>query len=217
MTLRLKVALHRLALDYSSKLKNQKDYKKELASNFKFFCFVVLTQQSTDERAFQSALKLFKELPTAKDILQADIDQISELIKSSGLQQKKAQAIQEIATYVVNHHGEIPKTREELESFSLVGRKTASLVLHECFGVASFPVDTHIKRVISRISKFYRTSKQVEALITNYFLEDEWFYYHNVLRVHGQTLCTAKTPKCQGCPVNMICCFYETERRITNG
>lgn len=218
---RLRVALYRLKLESQKKGQKQIDYRKTFKSDFAFLCFIILTQQTTDQNAYKAAIQLFREYPSIRLIKDAKVNEIASLIAPAGMQLKKAKAIKEIAAFVVINKGKIPNTREALERLPLVGRKTASIILNECFGVGAFPVDTHIKRVLSRITGFSLTEKTAEELITARYKSSDWFSIHNRLRAHGQTTCTSKLTKCSQCPLTDVCAYFNTyrvsQRRDTDG
>lgn len=209
---RLRVALYRLKLEEQKRGQKQTNYRKIFKSDFTFLCFIILTQQSTDQNACKAAVKLFQEYPSIRLIEDATVNEIADVISLAGMQRKKARAIKEIAALVILNKGKIPNTREELEKLPLVGRKTASIVLNECFGIKSFPVDTHIKRVLSRITGFSLTEKTAEELITERYKPDDWFSIHNRLREHGQTTCTSKLTRCSQCPLTDVCSYFNTYR-----
>ena len=48
------------------------------------------------------------------------------------------------------HDGKVPKNFEDLEALPSVGHKTASVVMAQAFGIPTFPVDTHIHRLMYR-------------------------------------------------------------------
>ena len=51
---------------------------------------------------------------------------------------------------IEKYDGKVPKSFEALESLPAVGHITASVVMSQAFGVAAFPVDTHIHRLMFR-------------------------------------------------------------------
>lgn len=209
---RLKVALYRLKLESQEKGQKQIDYRKTFKSDFAFLCFIILTQQTTDQIAYKAAIQLFREYPSVRLVKNAKVTEISKLIAPAGMQLKKAKAIKEIAEIVTDNNGKTPNTREALERLPLVGRKTASIILNKCFGVDTFPVDTHIKRVLSRIIGFSLTEKTAEELITAQYKSSDWFSIHNRLREHGQTTCTSNLTKCSQCPLTDVCVYFNTYR-----
>ena len=109
-----------------------------------------------------------------------------------------------------NHKGEVPRTREELESLPGVGRKTANVILNTAFGQPTIAVDTHIFRVSNRtgLAKGKDVRKVEDALIK--FVPEEFKQNaHHWLILHGRYTCLARRPRCGSCAIEDLCEFKE--------
>jgi endonuclease-3 len=130
-------------------------------------------------------------------------------IKTIGLYRSKAKHIIETCRALVEeHHGEVPRTREELEALPGVGRKTANVVLNTAFGEPTIAVDTHIFRVANRTGIAPgKTPREVEdrlvKLVPGEFRKDA----HHWLILHGRYVCKAVKPECPGCLIRELCEF----------
>ena len=105
---------------------------------------------------------------------------------------------------------EMPQTVEGLMKLPGVGKKTANVVASNAFGVPAIAVDTHVFRVSNRIG--LANAKDVvktEAQLEKNIPKDMWIKAHHMLIFHGRNLCTARSPKCEICPVNKYCNYYE--------
>lgn len=112
---------------------------------------VLLSAQCTDERVNQITPTLFKAANNPFDMKELEVDQIREIIKPCGLSPRKSKAIHELSHILVNkYEGAVPNDMEALEELPGVGHKTASVVMAQAFDVPSFPVDTHIHRLMYR-------------------------------------------------------------------
>jgi len=90
-----------------------------------------------------------------------------------------------------------------------VGHKTASIVLLFCFNRAAFPVDTHIQRISQRLGIGSRRSSPAQLkVLWEQLLPPETYYplHLNLIR-HGRTICDARVPKCDLCPLQSICAY----------
>lgn len=105
----------------------------------------------------------------------------------------------------------MPKTHKELESLPGVGRKTANVVLAEVYGVPAIAVDTHVARVSKRlnISSPDADVKQIEADLMAKIPKKDWIITHHRLIFFGRYHCLAKKPKCEICPVQSYCKYYQ--------
>ena len=94
---------------------------------------------------------LFSKASTPKEMLKLTINQIKEIIRPIGLSPSKSKAIYRLSEILINkYNGRVPNTFRELEELPGVGHKTASVVMSQGFGFQTFPVDTHIHRLMYR-------------------------------------------------------------------
>lgn len=100
-----------------------------------------------------------------------------------------------------------------LTSFPGVGHKTASIVLLFCFNRASFPVDTHVQRISQRLGISERRASTVKIKIAwEALLPPETFYsLHIDLIRHGRQICQARLPRCEICPLQAVCDYFQGE------
>ena len=176
-------------------------------SNFELLIAVILSAQTTDVRVNIATPALFSVANTPAAIYALGEEQLKDYIKTIGLfNSKAANIIKTCALLVNNHDGQVPRTREALESLPGVGRKTANVVLNTAFGEPTMAVDTHIFRVANRTGLAKgKTPLAVElGLLKNIpieFLKDA----HHWMILHGRYVCTARKPKCAECPVRDLC------------
>jgi len=112
---------------------------------------VLLSAQSTDARVNQITPILFAKADNPYTMIKLTEEEIREIIKPVGLSPMKAKGIYGLSKILVEKYdGEVPVDIEALESLPAVGHKTASVVMSQAFGVPSFPVDTHIHRLMYR-------------------------------------------------------------------
>ena len=128
-------------------------------------------------------------------------------IKTIGLFNTKAENVLKTCRILLdNYSGEVPKTREKLESLPGVGRKTANVVLNTAFGQPTIAVDTHIFRVSNRtgLAKGKDVRKVEDALMK--FVPKEFKQNaHHWLILHGRYTCLARTPRCGSCIIEDLC------------
>ncbi|MDX1901038.1 MAG: endonuclease III [Gammaproteobacteria bacterium] len=174
---------------------------------FELLISVILSAQATDVSVNKATAKLFPVANTPEKILALKEIGLKKYIQTIGLYNSKAKNI--IATcrlLLEKHHGQCPKTREELEALPGVGRKTANVILNTCFGEATIAVDTHIFRVTRRIGLSkgktpLAVEKDLLAVIPKKFLHDA----HHWLILHGRYVCKARVPDCPNCIIRDLC------------
>ncbi|KPK32442.1 MAG: endonuclease III [Betaproteobacteria bacterium SG8_40] len=176
-------------------------------SPFELLIAVILSAQATDKSVNLATEKLFAVANTPHAILKLGEKGLLPYIQRIGLFRNKAKNI--IATcqlLVEKHHGDVPRTREELEQLPGVGRKTANVVLNTAFGEPTIAVDTHIFRVANRTGiapgkNVVEVEDRLMRLVPEQFRKDA----HHWLILHGRYRCKARKPDCPGCPIRDLC------------
>ncbi|MGX7406983.1 endonuclease III [Enterococcus avium] len=177
-------------------------------SPFQLLIAVILSAQATDVSVNKATPALFKAYPIPEALAQAPIEDIIEKIKMIGLYRNKAKNIKACAQMLLdNYDGVVPNSREELIKLPGVGRKTANVVLGDAFGVPAIAVDTHVERVTKRlrICKLNASVTEVEATLMRKIPKDLWVKSHHTLIFFGRYHCTARSPKCEICPLLDMC------------
>lgn len=112
---------------------------------------VLLSAQSTDVRVNQITPLLFEKADNPYAMVKLSVEEIREIIKPVGLSPMKSKGIHGLSKILIEkHNGEVPADIEALEELPAVGHKTASVVMSQAFDIPSFPVDTHIHRLMYR-------------------------------------------------------------------
>jgi endonuclease-3 len=110
-----------------------------------------MSAQSTDVRVNKITPLLFKKAKTPQEMVKLSVEEIREIIRPVGLSPMKSKGIHGLSEILLNkHNGEVPRTYRELEALPAVGHKTAAVVMAQAFGIPTFPVDTHIHRLMYR-------------------------------------------------------------------
>ncbi len=183
--------------------------KSELqyATPFQLLVATILAAQATDKRVNIITRELFKRAPDAESMSIMDIDTVIGFVRSINYFNNKAKNILAVSRILVErYNGQVPGTREELESLPGVGRKTANVVLSNAFHQAVMPVDTHVHRVSNRIGLVH-TSKpeQTETELMKIIPKELVINFHHYLLLHGRYTCKARKPECALCPVSSVC------------
>ncbi|MFL2990387.1 MAG: endonuclease III domain-containing protein [Cytophagales bacterium] len=123
---------------------------------------VLMSAQSTDIGVNKITPILFKKADDPYKMVKLTISEIRDIIRPVGLSPMKSKGIFELSKILIDKYkGEVPKDIDALESLPSVGHKTASVVMSQAFGVPSFPVDTHIHRLMYRWG--FSTGKNVKT------------------------------------------------------
>ncbi|KRL83912.1 endonuclease III [Ligilactobacillus apodemi] len=175
---------------------------------FHFMLSVILSAQATDKSVNLVTPALFSRYKTPLELANASRAEVEDYIKTIGLYRNKARFLIKCSQELVaNFNGEVPQTKKELMSLSGVGRKTANVVLAECFGIPAFAVDTHVSRVAKRLGMVPKTSDvlEIEKILMEKIPQDMWIKAHHRMIFFGRYQCMARNPKCETCPLLEIC------------
>jgi endonuclease-3 len=179
---------------------------------FELMIGTILAAQCTDERVNIVTKDLFRKYRGSKDYLKAPLTELEKDIQSCGFYRNKAKNIAAAAERILEEYGgEVPGTMEELLTLPGVGRKTANVILGECFGGQGVVVDTHCTRVSRRLG-FSKQSDpaKIEQELMQVWPQDRWTLFSHLMVFHGRACCTARGPRCSQCPVREFCPFPET-------
>ena len=168
----------------------------------------ILSAQCTDARVNLVTKDLFKKYRTADDYANADPRVFEQEIRSTGFFRNKTKSIIGMAQALVERHGGmVPSSMKELTALPGVGRKTANVVLGNAFGVdEGIVVDTHVKRLANRLELTSETDPvKIEQDLVQIVPKRDWTVFSHLLIHHGRQICSARTPKCEICPVNALC------------
>ena len=170
---------------------------------------VVLSAQATDVSVNIATRQLFARANTPQAMLALGEESVRDLIKTIGLFNTKAKHVIALSQRLIaDHGGEVPQTRESLETLPGVGRKTANVVLNTAFGHPTIAVDTHLFRVSNRTRLAPgRTPLEVELKLEKATPAPFLRYAHQWLILHGRYICKARKPECWRCPVIDLCPF----------
>ena len=174
---------------------------------FQLLIATILSAQCTDARVNIVTKILFKKFRNAADFISVPQEVLEKEIFSTGFYKQKAKSIQSCCKSLVeNHNGEVPKDFDALTSLAGVGRKTASVVLGNAFGIPAVAVDTHVKR-LSNLLGFIKSDdpEKIEFRIKELLPEKDWTISGHLLMNHGRKICVARRPKCSECKLADLC------------
>ena len=185
-------------------------------NTYQLLVAVLLSAQTTDKAVNQVTPVLFKRFPTIQSLAQATIEEIAPIIQTIGLYKTKAKHLQAMANRVLIHYqGRIPPTLEDLITLPGVGRKTASVVLVEGFGIPAFPVDTHVTRIAKRLGLTQQkdSTYHIEISLKKHFPPHEYHRRHHQMILFGRYHCKAIKPQCESCQLTSVCLYQKESKK----
>lgn len=182
----------------------------EYSNPFQLLISTILSAQCTDQRVNIVTKVLFKKYRTPGDFVKADIEELEKDIFSTGFYRQKAKSIKSCCEELIkNHKGKVPADFNELVKLQGVGRKTASVVAGNAFGIPAIAVDTHVKR-LSNLLGFIDSQNpdKIEIRLKELLPESYWVNASHWLATHGRNICIANRPKCIECVLADLCPSY---------
>jgi len=174
---------------------------------FQLLISTILAAQCTDARVNIVTKDLFKKYKTPQDYIYVSSEELEKDIHSTGFYKAKAKSIKQCCLELVEKHkGKVPENFDELNKLHGVGRKTASVVAGNAFGIPSIAVDTHVKR-LSNLLGFIESEDtfKIELRMKELLPEKDWINSSHWLMSHGRKICIARRPKCLQCVVGNLC------------
>lgn len=204
-----KKELYRHVLDYFQTSMPVAETELHYENPFQLLVAVILSAQCTDKRVNLVTPALFEAFPTPEVMAEATPEALFEYIRSVSYPNNKSRHLAGMARMLTKDFGgQVPSTLEELVRLPGVGRKTANVIQSVVFDKAAMAVDTHVFRVSHRlglVSDRCTTPLSVEKELIRNIPEAQIPIAHHWLILHGRYTCTARTPKCDACGLQVWC------------
>ena len=175
---------------------------------FQLTAATILSAQCTDARVNMVTPELFRRWPTPEDLADASLEEIEEVVRSTGFYRNKAKSLKGMAQRLVDaYDGEVPQAMEDLLTLPGVARKTANVVRGVIWGLADgVVVDTHVGRISGLLG--WTTAKSAEHIEKDLMAlvpRDSWIVLSHRLILHGRQICIARRPRCDECTLRTLC------------
>lgn len=188
----------------------------EYETPFQLLISTILSAQCTDARVNIVTKTLFKKYKKPQDYITVKLEELEKDIFSTGFYKMKAKNIQGCCCDLIEkHNGKVPKDFDELVKLPGVGRKTASVVAGNAFGIPAIAVDTHVIR-LSNLLGFVDTKDQtkIEFRLKELLPESYWINSSHWLATHGREICFARNPQCHNCVIAKLCPSFNPDSNI---
>jgi len=167
----------------------------------------ILSAQSTDARVNIVTKDLFRKYRNPSAYLAVPDEELEKDIFSTGFYKQKAKSIKKCCQMLIeNYQSKVPADFDELVKLPGVGRKTASVVAGNAFGIPAIAVDTHVIR-LSNLLGFVATKdpEKIEMKMKDLLPKEDWINSSHWLATHGRKICIARRPKCLECVLSQLC------------
>ena len=177
----------------------------------------VLSQNTSDKNSGRAFVQLMRRYASWDAIAEAPVEELIATIKTGGLAQQKAPRIKRILEAVRKRAPDwnlafleeepLEEARTWLRGLPGVGPKTAACVLLFALGRPALPVDTHVERVAKRLALVppKTTAEQAHERLEALVMPERYYRFHMLLIKHGRRTCSARSPRCEACPLEDAC------------
>lgn len=172
---------------------------------FELLIATILSAQCTDVRVNKVTPELFRIYPTPELMAEAPLEELEELVKTTGFYKNKAKSLQETSKRLVEQFdGQVPQNMDDLLTLRGAARKTANVVLGNAFGInAGVVVDTHVKRFSNRfgLTRHKDNTNKIEQDLMALFPQENWTDLSHLMIHHGRGPCKARFSKASDHPL----------------
>ena len=204
--------INSLFKNLSKVIKNPKSDLK-YKNKFTLLVSVVLSAQCTDINVNNVTKNIYPKYNKPEHFVKLGRKKIEKLIKSIGLFRNKAKSVYLLSKELIEkHNGKVPKNFDDLYALPGVGRKTASVVLNEGFGLPTIAVDTHVFRVSNRTGLAHgKNPDEVQQNLYKVVPKKYLKKAGHLILLHGRHTCKARKPLCKKCVIRKYCDFENKE------
>jgi endonuclease-3 len=199
---------YRLFVEHFSKANPTAETELHYSNPFELLVAVILSAQCTDKRVNIVTKDLFRRFTTAKELAEADVEEVFEYIKSISYPNNKAKHLVGMAKILVHEFKSVvPADVDDLQKMPGVGRKTANVIASVIYQKPVMAVDTHVFRVAERLGLTINAKNPLEAekQLTKHLPDEVIHVAHHWLILHGRYVCVARKPKCDTCEITNLC------------
>lgn len=204
--------INSLFKNLSKEIKNPRSDLK-YKNKFTLLISVVLSAQCTDVNVNNVTRNIYPKYNKPKHFVRLGRKNIEKLIKSIGLFRNKSKSIYLLSKQLIEkHNGKVPNNFDDLYALPGVGKKTASVVLNEGFGMPTIAVDTHVFRVSNRTG--LARGKNPDEVQQHLYKKVPKKYLKkagHTLLLHGRYTCKARAPSCKTCVIVKYCKYSNKE------
>jgi len=171
-----------------------------------------MLQQTQVSRVAAYYPRFLRRFPTVAHLARANPAQVREAWDGLGYYRRAANLHRLARTVMVEHGGAVPDDPATLESLPGIGKYTAGAVASFAFERRAPAVDTNALRVLQRVFRprhdhgtgRERAVRELAQRILPARRRTVW-EFNQALMDLGSSYCTARRPKCAGCPVRPAC------------
>ncbi|SRR6266498_4615110 len=220
MNIKAKTRLFRRKIIHFWKFSGRKDLPwRQTKDPWKLLIAEVLLRKTTSSQAAVAYLQL--QMLGPKDIIDMKIVDLVKILTPLGIQKVRARQLKEISGKIMSFDKDEYESDKSLRSLPGVGKYISNAVRCFAFGFPVPALDTNMIRILERVFAWHSNKsraredvelwKFAEALMP----KDKSREFNWGILDFGALICTARNPKCNICPINNICLYYQSLSQST--
>ncbi len=220
-------ALHRVVLSWYGENARDLPWRRPDAAAWGVLVSEVMLQQTPVARVLPVWRDWLARWPTPADLAAEPSGEAVRAWGRLGYPRRALRLHAAAAAIVERHGGQVPAQLEELRALPGVGVYTAAAVASFAFGRRHAVVDTNVRRVLARLvegralpapSLTSAETRLAERLLPADGDEPPLSPRWNVAVMElGALVCTARSPRCEACPVREHCRWHGLGRPAHDG
>jgi A/G-specific adenine glycosylase len=187
---------------------------RETSDPYHILVSEVMLQQTQVDRVLPKYHEWLAKYPSLSVLAKAPEDDVSKTWRPLGYN-IRPRRLQWIARESVERFGgTLPSDEQTLLSFKGLGRYTVGAIRSFAFRQRAAILDTNVARVLFRVfvargdPKAHGTIRHLWALSETLVPRKHVFDFNQALMDFGATVCTARKPRCETCPMRRTCLSY---------
>ena len=174
----------------------------------------IMLQQTQVDRVLPKYLEWLGKYPSLAALAEAAEADVVQTWRPLGYN-VRPRRLQSIARESVTRYGgQLPSDHETLLSFKGIGEYTAGAIRSFAFRERAAILDTNVARVLFRVfvrrgdPKAHAMKRRLWTLSETLVPHKHVFDFNQALMDLGATVCTARKPACEACPMKRLCSSY---------
>src|SRR5512140_3648634 len=192
---------------------------RETRNPYRILVSEIMLQQTQVQRVLSKYPEFLRRFPTVRSLAKAPLRDVVMIWRGMGYNNRAVRLHVLAQTVMQTHDGVLPDNHEGLRALPGIGRYTANALLSFAFGRSVPVVDVNIRRVLSRLLWKMRSISSLQDEETVWRAAESLlppgkaYHWNQALMDLGATICTARAPRCDKCPVVSVCASWKTMRR----
>ena len=179
-----------------------------------------MLQQTQVDRVLPKYEEWLAKYPSLSALAEAPVQDVAETWRPLGYNIRPRRLHDIARESVASYGGQLPGDEATLLSFKGIGEYTAGAVLSFAFGQRKAILDTHVARVLFRVfvgkgdPRAHAMKRHLWEISRTVLPWRHVFDFNQALMDFGATMCSARKPRCGGCPLRSGCASYPFDAAV---